>query len=60
MMVYHNLMMFNSEYKLNVGKTTINHPQFHRFDRWYIYINHSQSLVVYDIVLTTLDQIKIS
>ena len=36
----------------NVGKTIINHPPNHHLYRWYVY--HSQSWVVYGIVLPTL------
>ena len=36
----------------NVGKTLINHPRNHHVHRWYVY--HSQSWVVYCIVLPTL------
>ena len=35
----------------NVGKTTMNHLPNHNFYRWYVY--HSQSWVVYDVVLPT-------
>ena len=35
-----------------MGKTRINHSQFHHVCRWYVY--HSQSWVVYGIVLPSL------
>ena len=40
---------------INVSKTIINHPQFHHFLRWCDY--HSQSWVVYGIVLTCFNHI---
>ena len=48
-MIQPNMIQY---YVYNVGKTIINHPQFHHSYRWYVY--HSQSWVVCGIVLTTL------
>ena len=46
-----NLCFFCGYIPTNVGKTIMNHPQFHHFDRWYVTI---PKWMVYGIVSTTL------
>ena len=49
--IYIYIYIHYTIYPINVGKTIIFVPPNYHFYRWYVY--HSQSWVVYDIVLTT-------